>query len=337
MTAARKRLVLSCSLIVAIGGPALICGESSCSAPRRAQPSVAPTTPQSLGIRVFEAPHLSSGPTRIIPAPPERLPAAGAGARDAPDNLEFVELSPEQKQLIRAAEERIIDACRRARGLRSETETEVDEPHEYAFDAFRSSDPDAARAVGYGLAERFADEPDSDEPTVDPEMTILRFPDGSLERRWDPRSCRAIGWREIHGDVQTAIELEGGLEVLLSDIDQQAREADVVAQSVQRWTRCARTHGFPHQRPGDAMQQLEEAYLSGQLDLAELRDQELAAAAIEARCAVEAGTAQAFADAKRSAARELLSERTALARAATAHNAALLAAAQRVTADGQRL
>jgi hypothetical protein len=287
------------------------------------------------------------------------LPQAGGPAPRRVESLDALELTDEEAELVYKAEQRFIEQCMKERGFEYSVPTyEGDSAQRRALEHIAPDDVDAARAVGYGLAEHFSikhedpeafEEPgDSEQQRAsttalfgevapravnDPNFAVVTAADGSWEVRWDRRSCTAAGERTLTGDDLATEQLRLGLEQLRRDAHRQATEHASVAQSLQRWQACAAAHGSSFQRPGQAKAQLRTAYLAGKLTLDQLRSEEIAAATIDAQCHAKAELAQVYAQAEHDAERELAAQNQPLLTAALAHKDAVISVARRSSSE----
>ncbi len=291
------------------------------------QPEAAPDSapaPAS-GRRVAHVAGASSA-GRPVSAPPPR--AATEIASDAAPTLGLfarLSLRPEQERLLHEADEAQIAACMRQRGF-----TYV----QHAYDRLaedeaeravtRPGDFEAARTHGYGLAkfmetpERPPPDPNAEQvarmpadaqsawsetllgPRVDPSehgdvagIRTLTLPGGSVVQ-WSGDSCVARARAAVYGDDVRYREMLAGLERLLGEVYERARQDPEYRAGIERWRACMTGRGFSYPEPETVPDALAQEFHEGRLDLSTLREREIDVATADAGCFGDAGLASRF-------------------------------------------
>ncbi len=233
-------------------------------------------------------------------------------------------LSPEQQRLLHEADESEVALCMRERGFAYVQNSPDDDTAD--DDAARvqpePGDVEAARAHGYGLAERMETpeipppdanaeqvgklSPDAQrawsdalagppiEPTGPADVAGVRTittPGGSM-LQWHESSCLARARRAVYGDDVEHAELIVGLDELRGEVDQMTHGDPAYRAGVERWRACMGARGLSHDEPGDAADALAEEFQQGRIGLAELRQREAQVATADAECFGEAGLAR---------------------------------------------
>ena len=237
------------------------------------------------------------------------------------DRLAELERSPSESRLLWMAEERAVSDCMRARGftyLPNPPDERNDEA--VAFARIEAGDVDAARAVGYGLAEAISqgelpkDDFDANAaqiaqmpperrtaflealsgPAVPPNapnataaVETVPLPGGG-SASWYRDSCLAQARREVYGDDYAHNELGYGDGMLRERVREEVEHEPAYAAGLQRWRACMRGRGFDYARPEEPSAALATAFHDKQITLDELRQREQRVASADASCHNEA-------------------------------------------------
>ncbi|MET0340059.1 MAG: hypothetical protein ABW252_03620 [Polyangiales bacterium] len=243
--------------------------------------------------------------------------------RETPvEHLDELVRSRAEDRVLWMAEERAVADCMRARGfsyLPSPPDERSDEA--VAFTRIEPGDVDAARAVGYGLAEALThgaipkDDFDANAAQLDklaPErreafLEALSGPAvpanapnarGAIETvalpgggsaSWYRDSCFAQARRALYGDDYAHNELGYAEAILREQIREEVEREPAHVAAIARWSACMREGGFAYARPDEPSIALSAAHHAGKLSLEALRDEEQRIATADARCVNETG------------------------------------------------
>jgi hypothetical protein len=290
------------------------------------KPAALEATDQASGEQVTPAPAVAAA-RNPAPLAPSESPGL-KGAEPASSRLlisRMQTLSMEERRLLWEAEEAAVASCMEGRGF-----TYV--PSKYDRTRAKETDPaniergdvDAARTMGYGLADAMQrdDRPEPAEVAFDERLKNLPpeqraaymlalggvdlsrvraddagqvaggdiatvvSPDGSTVK-WDRNSCFARGRREVYGDELSYRKLTLELMVLRRKLMQNVEQDEAWKQGLAQWRACMHGRGFPYDEPVHARTAMRDAYRdvqAGKGDFERARARELAVATADAEC-----------------------------------------------------
>jgi hypothetical protein len=346
----RRTLCTGCALVVAVG----VFWLSDSSGPR----SASATEQVSTGRRVSAA--LSSKASRRVAHP---SPRHATTARPALTSLADLERTAEQRKTLWLAEQSLVRSCMRGQGFDyAQRDYDDSDDQDHAFSKLDPTDVDAARAVGYGLAEDIAQaaQAEASEPAepqdvraLDPEQrtryrTALLGPDvapdaqteesgwdsmelpGGVRVFWFRDSCYQRAYRSLYGTDLEHNELGPLASQLEARSAELTRSHPAYVAALGNWRKCMARRGFHDPEPGAAAQRLAERYHAGRLDLASLRAAEIEAASADAACRQGVLFDTQVAQARAQAATQTLAENHEFALSLHAEQVAALARAERL-------
>jgi hypothetical protein len=290
----------------------------------------------------WRALHRWMASTHGAPKQPRDQAATRSDDATTPRRLAELDRTPDEDQLLWAAEEELVASCMRKRGFSYAPSPKDDdpeaEPGHRRVDHF--GDVEAARATGYGLAKKLQ-EGETPHPTIDrnaealarmtPQeraafLEALRGPSispadpsvrslvesvplpGGGSAYWYRDSCLAQARHRLYGQDYEHNEIGYGQSILRNEVLTRSAEDPAYKQSLDAWRGCMRARGFEDDQPGSAAKRLAGKYHTGLLSIAELRVQEVAAATADAECFVAADVGRARSDAESRAENHLLAQ-----------------------------
>jgi hypothetical protein len=291
---------------------------------------------------VQDTPHTSTGATRVPPKPPRSRPAQPHGDSNEVRHLSDLNRTPDEDQLLWAAEEELVTACMHRRGFSYVPNSKDDDPEAEPghVPVNRRGDVGAARREGYGLVRRIQD---GDSPKRDDDrnaealarmtsanraafLEALRGPDTSaadpsvrhlVERvplpgggaaYWYRDSCLAYARHQLYSDDYEHNEIGYSQAMIRADLLARADEDPEYNESLHTWRSCMHERGFDDDQPAAAATRLASEYHGGKLSLDELRTREVAVATADTECFVAAGLERARQAAESRAEAEILDE-----------------------------
>jgi len=291
-------------------------GITSDPPPGPAAPATAPDTP-----------HTSTRPARVPPRPPRSRPAQPDGDSNEVRHLSDLDRTPDEDQLLWAAEEELVTACMHRRGFSYLPNAKDDDPEAEPghVPVNRRGDVAAARREGYGLVRRIQD---GDSPRRDDDrnaeplarmtsanraafLEALRGPEtspadpsvrhlvetvplpGGGAAYWYRDSCLAYARHQLYGDDYEHNEIGYGQTMIRADLLARADKDPQYNESLHTWRSCMHERGFDDDQPQAASSRLAGEYHGGKLSLDELRTREVAAATADTECYVAAGLERA--------------------------------------------
>jgi hypothetical protein len=259
-------------------------------------------------------------------------------------HLAELDRTPDEDQLLWAAEEELVAACMARRGFSYLPNAKDDDPDAAPghSPADRRGDIAAARSRGYGLVARLQQ---GESPITTPDrnaaalarmtgeqraafLEALRGPsispsDPSMRQHvesvplpgggaayWYRDSCLAEARRRLYGEDYEHNELGYGLASLRSELLATADGDPEYRQHLEAWRDCMRTRGFHEDRPEAAAKRLASDYHAGKLSLDELRTQEVTVATADTECYVAADLARSRQTAEARAEEQLVARNT---------------------------
>jgi hypothetical protein len=232
--------------------------------------------------------------------------------------LSDLDRTPDDNQLLWAAEEQLVAGCMSKRGFSYLPNGKDDDPDMVPghVTVDRRSDVAAARATGYRLAAQIqgGDSPiaTSDRNAAslarmtDAEraafLEALRGPsispaDPSMQRKvesvplpgggrayWYRDSCLAETRRRLYGEDYEHNEIGYGLASLRSELLTMADASPEYRKALDAWRDCMGNRGFHDDQPQGAAKRLAAEYHAGKLSLDELRTQEVTVATADTEC-----------------------------------------------------
>lgn len=241
-------------------------------------------------------------------------------------HLSELDRSPDDNQLLWAAEEQLVATCMARRGFtylpNAKDDDPAAEPGHVAVD--RRGDVAAARSRGYGIAARLQQ---GETPITTPDrnaeplarmtgteraafLEALRGPamspaDPSMRQHvesvplpgggaayWYRDSCLADARHRLYGDDYEHNELGYGLAFLRTDLLAAADADPDYQRALNAWRDCMQKRGFSDDRPEAAAKRLAGDYQAGKLSLDQLRTQEVTVATADAECYVASDLAR---------------------------------------------
>lgn len=242
------------------------------------------------------------------------------------------------------AEEALIAECMQARGFPYVPVPVDTEPEQnMAFERVAPGDIDAARALGYGIAQAIAQgeqpktgtDPNAawveglppeqrsayfealqgpaispSDPSVRERVVSLPIPGGGAVS-WYRDSCLAEARSQLYGDDYEDNELGFGRRELQRELASRIQREPAVAGAADRWRGCMQRRGHQAEHSGEIQKALARDYRAGKLTLEQLREREIAAATADAECFAEAGVGAARRAAQESVEPKLVAEKQA--------------------------
>lgn len=259
-------------------------------------------------------------------------------------HLSELDRSPDETQLLWAAEEELVAACMGRRGFSYLPNSKEDDPESRPgrTPVDRRGDVAAAHTRGYGLVARMQ-EGESPITTTDRNaeflarmtdaqraafLEALRGPalsltDPSMRQHvesvplpgggaayWYRDSCLAEARRRLYGEDYEHNEIGYGLSFLRNELLTTADGDPDYKKDLDAWRDCMRTRGFSEDRPEAAAKRLASEYHAGKLSLDELRTQEVTAATADTECFVATDLARSRQAAEARAEEQLLARNT---------------------------
>ena len=259
-------------------------------------------------------------------------------------HLSELDRTPDEDQLLWAAEEEFVAACMGKRGFSYLPNSKDDDPDAEPGHApvDRRGDVAAARTRGYGLVARLQQ---GESPNTAPDrnaeplarmtdaeraafLEALRGPaispaDPSMRQHvesvplpgggaayWYRDSCLAEARRRLYGEDYEHNEIGYGLAFLRTKLLAAVDEDLDYKKDLDAWRDCMRRRSFPEDRPEAAAKRLAGEYHAGKLSLDELRTQEMAVATADAECFVATDLARSRQAAEARAEEQLLARNT---------------------------
>jgi hypothetical protein len=291
---------------------------------------------------VQDAPRTSRGSTRVPPKPPRGRPAPPHGDSSEMRHLSDLNRTPDEDQLLWAAEEELVTACMRRRGFSYLANAKDDDPEAEPGRVVvnRRGDVGAARQQGYGLVKRIVDGESpkrDDDRNAEPlaRMTsanraafleALRGPETSAADQsvrhlvesvplpgggaayWYRDSCLAHARHQLYGDDYEHNEIGYSQAMIRADLLARADRDPEYNESLHTWRSCMHARGLDDDQPAAAAARLASEYHGGKLSLDELRTREVAVATADTECFVAAGLERARQAAESRAEAEVLDE-----------------------------
>lgn len=285
-------------------------------------------TDQAEGERVPPAPGVAAARNRAPLAPAASPAPKGADTPAAPTTLRISSMETrtiEERRLLWEAEEAAVASCMEGRGF-----TYV--PIKYDRTRARENDPsniergdvDAARTIGYGLADAMQriDQPEPAEVALDErlkqmppaqreaymlalggvdispgraddagqvaggDVVTVSIPEGPTVK-WDRNSCFAQARQEVYGDELSYSKLTLELTVLHQKLEQRVEQDEAWKKGLETWRACMHGRGFRYDEPVYARLGIRDAYRdarAGKGDYERVRERELAVATADAEC-----------------------------------------------------
>lgn len=309
---------------------------------KRVDATPGPAPEPAARARAWRALHRWMASPRGAPRPPRDRPAPQPGDPGKLRHLSDLDRTPDEDQLLWAAEEELVADCMRKRGFsylpNSKDDDPEAEPGHVPVD--RRSDVAAARTLGYGLAKRIQEgespkvEVDRNAeslarmtdaqraaffealrgPTISPADPSVRhlvesvpLPGGGAAY-WYRDSCLAYARHQLYGDDYEHNEIGYGQAMLRKELLARADEAAEYKKSLDAWRSCMHQRGFDEDQPASATTRLAGEYHAGKLSLDELRAREVAVATADAECFVAADLRSSRQTAEAQAEEELLAQ-----------------------------
>jgi hypothetical protein len=259
-------------------------------------------------------------------------------------HLSELDRTPDEDQLLWAAEEDLIAACMGRRGLSYLPNSKDDDPESQPgrTPVDPRGDVAAARTRGYGLvagmqevespittidrnAEALARMTDAEraaflealrgpaisaaDPSMRQHVESVPLPGGGAAY-WYRDSCLAEARRRLYGEDYEHNEIGYGLAFLRNELLTTADEDPEYKKDLNAWRDCMRRQGFSEDRPEAAAKRLTSEYHAGKLSLDELRTQEVTVATADTECFVATDLARSRQAAEARAEEQLLARNT---------------------------